>query len=346
MKNEIKKYFALLRHSFSSKSKSKLLHNTIIVLIIFFLLLTINTCSENPVAEKPINLFPIPPLYFGNLAWHPTSNWIAVLHADSVDLDADGINEGSFYGVWLINAFTGEKKPFLEIGDAWLAWNKDGKKLAMEIGGQIYTINIPSIEPIEIDTASLTQLTFESGYFPSFSPDGQWIVYDSGQDSPGPNYVWKMTADGSQKKCISMKGTGEWRMPDWSPTNDLIVYQRYVGVGGAEIFIMDSSGSSQVRLTNDLNHDQYPKFSKSGEVIGFHSQPPVTGPRAIWTIHTDGTGLKKVSPDWAYLFDFSPDGSKIAFVLYGPDSTAIGNGQLWTMDSDGSDLIQLTNFKP
>ena len=345
MRREIKKY------SVSLKSKLLLIQNVvckrnlhIIINIIF--LISLSTCSENPVEDQdPITIFPIPPLYFSNPAWHPTSNWIAVVHADSVDTNSDGIDDDYFSGIWLINAETGQKKPFLDYNPSRYSWSKDGNKLAMVIRGQIYTINIPAIDPIEIDTASLTQLTFESGYFPSFSPDGDWIVYDSGQDSPGPNYVWKMRADGSEKKCISIKGTGEWRTPDWSPKNNLIVYQRYVGVGGAEIFIMDSSGSSQIRLTNDLNNDRYPKYSKSGEVIGFLSQP-VNGPRKIMLINSDGTNLRSVSPDWAYLFDFSPDGSKIVFVLYGPDSSAIGNGQIWMMNADGSNVIQLTNYNP
>jgi Tol biopolymer transport system component len=293
---------------------------------------------------KGNTIFPITPVYFGNPAWHPTSNWIAALHSDSFDINNDRINESSFSGIWLINAMTGQKKPFLNYQPSSFSWSKDGHKLAMVMGGQIYSINIPSIEPIEVDSASFVQLTYESGYFPSFSADGEWIVYDSRQDSPGPNLIWKMRSDGSDKQCISIKGTGEWRMPDWSPNKNKIVYQRYVGVGGSEIFIMDSSGASQFRLTNALMHDQYPKYSKSGELIGFLSHP-LKGPSKIRLINSDGTSLRSVSPDWALEFDFSPNDSKIAFVLWVPNTSTTGNGQLWIMNIDGSGVTQLT-YKP
>ncbi|MCF8241834.1 MAG: hypothetical protein K9J16_10640 [Melioribacteraceae bacterium] len=320
------------------------------ILLLFIIVLQIflfYSCEDNLTDPKDdgLDFGYIPPVYFGSPAWHPKSNWIAITHSDSIDTNNDGINDAAFSGVWLINAETGQKKPFLNYDVGLLAWSRDGHKLAMVRRGQIYSININSIDPVEIDTASFQQLTYESGYFPSFSPDGEWIVYDSGQDSPGPNYVWKMRSDGSEKKCISIKGTGEWRMPNWSPINNFIVYQRYIDVDAAEVFIMDSSGSSQFRLTTDIIHDRYPRYTKSGEVIGFLSSPR-NGERKIRLINSDGTDLRNISPDWAYKFDFSPDDSKIAFVLWSPDSTAIGNGQLWIMNIDGSGLTQLTNFKP
>ncbi|MCJ7651587.1 MAG: hypothetical protein MUP85_23515, partial [Candidatus Lokiarchaeota archaeon] len=342
---EIKKYSGSLRSKLALILSFVSSRNFYFIIFIIFLI-SLNTCSENPVEDQdPITIFPIPPLYFSNPAWHPNSNWIAVVHADSVDTNSDGIDDRYFSGIWLINAETRQKNPFLEYSPSWYSWSKDGHELAMVIRGQIYTINIPSVDPIEIDTASLTQLTFESGYFPSFSPDGDWIVYDSGQDSPGPNYIWKMRVDGSEKKCISITGTGEWRMPDWSPVGNSILHQRAIINFGAEIFLMDTMGNEIKRLTIDLDFDRYPKFSSSGDVVGFLSKP-LNGPRKIRIINSDGTNLRSVSPDWAYLFDFSPDGSKIVFVLYSPDSAAVGNGQIWMMNADGSNVIQLTNYNP
>ena len=327
-----------------SKERKRLIKCICINIVLLFTLFI--SCTDNITDNGKRNtIFPITPVYFDNPVWHPTSNWIAALHSDSFDINEDRINDAYFSGIWLINAETGQRKPFLHYQPSSFSWSKYGNQLAMTLGGQIYTIDIKNISPIVIDTASLTQLTYESGYFPSFSPDGKWIVYDSRQDSPGQNYIWKMRSDGSEKQCISNKGSGEWRMPNWASDKNKIVYQRYVGVGGAEIFIMDSSGASQIRLTNDIIHDQYPKFTKSGKTIGFLSSP-LREPRVIRLINSDGTNLRSVSPDWAYRFDFSPDGSKIVFVLWAPGSAATGNGQLWLMNIDGSSLTQLTYFKP
>ena len=347
MKNEIKKYLRAPVYNLASKLKSQLSYYLFFLLSIVFFV-GLNTCSENPVKdEKPITNFPIPPLYFSYLAWHPTSNWIAVVHSDSVDANSDWIDDDYFAGIWLINAETGQKKPLLDFSVSWLAWSKDGHKLAMVIGGQIYTINIPGIDPIEIDTTSLAQLTSEGGnFFPSFSPDGNWIVYDSNISSSTYD-LWKMHSNGNSKEKI--RDTIDWgggRITDWSVKNNHIVYQTFFqGNQTGEIAIMDTAGISINRITYDGLNDQYPRFSKSGEVIGFLSQP-IVGPRVIRLINSDGSNLRVVSPNWAYLFDFSPDGSKIVFVLYGPDSSAIGNGQIWIMNSDGSNTIQLTDYKP
>ncbi|MCJ7553091.1 MAG: hypothetical protein MUO34_04330, partial [Ignavibacteriaceae bacterium] len=198
---------------------------TLIILSAFYYSCIDNAVDSN---DKRITIFPIPPLYFDNLAWHPTSNWIAVLHSDSIDLNNDGISDTSFSGIWLINAETGQKKSFLDYSPSWHAWSKDGHKLAMVIRSQIYTINIPGIDPVVIDTASLIQLTFEGGnFFPSFSPDGDWIVYDSNIDSPTYD-IWKMQSNGSGKEKI--RDTIDWgggRIPDWSPNDNMIVYQTF-----------------------------------------------------------------------------------------------------------------------
>ena len=343
------KYFQFNDWGFLPLSKLLSCKRPVCTLLIIILIFLFESCIENPINDKDHVITPpvISPLYFSYLAWHPTSNWIAVVHSDSVDTNNNGIDDDFFSGIWLIDAETGEKKPFLDLSVSWIAWSKDGYKLAIVIGGQIYTINIPGIDPIEIDTASLTQLTFEGGnFFPSFSPDGEWITYDSNKDSPTYD-IWKMRVDGSEKEKI--RDTTDWgggRIPNWSFNNNQIVYQTFfMDRQAGEIALMDTSGIIILRLTKDELNDRHPRFSRSGEIIGFLSQP-LNGPRAIRLINSDGTNVRRISPDWAYLFDFSPDGSKIAFVLNGPDSSVTGNGQLWTMNTDGSNVFQLTDFKP
>ncbi|MGH7858845.1 MAG: TolB family protein, partial [Candidatus Binatia bacterium] len=96
------------------------------------------------------------------------------------------------------------------------------------------------------------------GLDPDWSPDGERIVYASGDtgvcstpdtissttvEKPDPCEVWVMQADGSNKRRLAVGGS-----PTWSPDGRLIAY---VGgpTGDAEIYVMNADGSGNVRLT-------------------------------------------------------------------------------------------------
>lgn len=305
-------------------------------------------CEKNPVNEKGVVRppKPIPPTYFDHPAWHPAGEWIAAEHADSLDTDNNNKWDTYFSGIWLVHAETGETFPLLK-GFILPAWSPDGKKLAMVRQAQIYTITVPSLKPVRVDSNSLRQVTFDgNNFYPAWSPDGQQLAYDSNLNDPvGANVIWKMMADGKNKQDISEHRVGEWRMPNWSPDGRHIVHQRYVDVGEAEIAIMDTSGKNSLRLTFDDRHDNHPKYSPDGMDIAFYSRPRIEGTPALWMINNDGTGLRKVSPDYAWRFDWSPDGSKFVFLYLNFRNPTSGSGELWLINTDGTGLRRLTYFR-
>lgn len=293
-----------------------------------------------------------PPLtaYFSAPAWHPDGEWIATHHSDSLDTDGDCQPDQPFGGIWLIHAQTGERQPLLR-GFNFPAWSADGRQLAVERGGQLYTIAVTGLNPARVDNSSLRQLTHEGrNFFPSWSPDGRWIVFDSSLNDPkGANVLWKVRSDGSERTDISEHGVGEWRMPDWSPDGNWIAFQSYEGtLSGAEIAIMDTSGNNKVRLTFDRDHDQFPKFSPDGFRVAYYAQPIISGITSgdgVWVINIDGSNRRQVSPDHTASADWSPDGGQIVFVYANAiDRTAPGNRQLWLVNADGTGLRQLTHF--
>ena len=195
----------------------------------------------------------------------------------------------------------------------------------------------------------LRRLTNEgANFWPAWSPDGQYIVYESdravGQIPEAFGHaIYTMRADGSEITDISEHGTGEWREAHWSPDGERIVHIRYVGVGAQEIVTMDSSGGNPLRLTFNDTSDQRPRYSPDGSRIAFQ----VVGAPAvrIHVMNTDGSGLHPIGPEDAYAFDWSPDGSRIVF-LWNDISFDPRAGQLWTMQSNGSDARPLTHFTP
>lgn len=140
--------------------------------ILIICMLFVVSCAEdedNLVGGGPDT--PPVPVYFDHPAWHPEGKWIAVEHSDSIDANGDGTLDHGFSGIWLINSNTGKKQPLIS-GYSLPAWSHDGKFLAMVRGGQIFTVEVKSLEPAQIDSNSLTQLTFEGGnFYPAWSPD-------------------------------------------------------------------------------------------------------------------------------------------------------------------------------
>lgn len=314
-----------------------------------------NSCNKNPIdvnndikggGPEPQIL----PSYFANPAWHPDGIWIAADHSDSLDTDGDGRNDDNFVGIWLVHSVTGLTQPLIR-GFGNPAWHSNGTQLAMETGGHIFTIKVTSLEPTAVDTNTLLQLTIEGrNFFPDWSPNGKSIVYDS--DINDTKYdIWIMDAGGEHKKNISGESDsldqGGWRMPNWSPDGKFIVHERYISGGdsGPEIAVMDTSGQNPVYLTlNNERSDHYPRYSPDVTRIAWYAKPRV-GPPAIWLMNSDGSNLLKVSPDYAWWFDWSPDGRKFVFLYLNYENRDHpGNGELWLINVDGSGLRQLTYF--
>ena len=332
-------------------NKMKKIIYLIYVLILCFFVIS---CNISPDEDDNDGVRPEPfilPKYFDSPAWHPEGTWIAADHYDSLDTDGDGRNDDYFVGIWLVHSETGTTQPLMR-GFGNPAWRPDGTQLAMEAGGQIFTIKITSLEPVEVDTNTLFQLTFEGrNYFPDWSPNGKWIVYDSDIDDTKYD-IWIMDSDGGNKKNVSGESDsldqGGWRIPNWSPDGKYIVHERYVSGGdsGPEIVIMDTMGQNPVYLTlNNERSDQYPRYSPDGTRIAWYTKPRV-GPPAIWVLNSDSSNLRKVSPDYAWRSDWSPDGSQLVFLYLNYENRDHpGNGELWLINVDGSGLRQLTYFK-
>ena len=111
--------------------------------------------------------------------------------------------------------------------------------------------------------------------------------------------------------------------------------------GNNEIYIMNVDGSNQTNLTNNSIHDYYPQFSPDGLTIIFNSQVEGTN-GVIYTMNLDGTNKVRLTNNgWESSPRFSPDGSKIVFVL--PESGNNWSSEIYIMNSDGSNQTRLTD---
>ena len=208
---------------------------------------------------------------------------------------------------------------------------------------------------------------------PVWSPDGTKLAFrTSGGGYAG---ITVMNADGTDRHSISVLDA--WS-PAWSRDSKRITFgavtQRGLDDYDFDIYIANVDGTGLRNLSQRLDDELDSSWSPDGR-IAFESQGSVLG--NIWITNSDGTAQTKledaggdgvqwspdgskiaylnadvytVNPDGsdarnlgqgllAYDFDWSPDGRKLAFTSYQQ-----GPSEIYSVNADGSELTRLTNL--
>ncbi len=157
---------------------------------------------------------------------------------------------------------------------------------------------------------------------PRWSPKGDWIVFfRSGQ-------IYKIKTNGDSLALLTF--SGENFFPNWSPDGKKIIYDRTDSVSG--IWMMDSDGGNKRWVVGGRK----PSFSPDGSKILFVSLgeqlvlADTTGSNVVKLTSLTGIGTHYPS--------FSPQGDKIVF----SQQLNLETINVWVMNSDGSDVKQLT----
>lgn len=167
------------------------------------------------------------------------------------------------------------------------------------------------------------------------------IVFNSGRDGGG---LFVANPDGRDviRLTLSSVGAGGW--PDWSPDGSRIAFARGMGQGRLDIFVVDSDGSDQTRLTfteapGVMN--LHPAWAPDGSKIAFSSTRE--GCSQIFLMNTDGGDVARLSdgshchqnPSW------SADGSQMVVTSWSQEDFP---PDLWVIDVDGSERRRLTDL--
>ena len=163
-----------------------------------------------------------------------------------------------------------------------------------------------------------TRLTFNevSDAAPTWSPNGQQIVFHSYQDGERHPDIYVMDADGGNRRRLTHH-PGLDSFPDWSPDGSQIAFDSTQNADANQrlnIFVMDANGGN-VRQVTRMDFASRPKWSPNGKRILFEAV--TDNGREVYMVDADGRNLWKVSfPNieaGIFARGWSPDGKRILY---------------------------------
>lgn len=111
---------------------------------------------------------------------------------------------------------------------------------------------------------------------PSFSPDGQWVVYDAPsdeflRDGTAIQQIYKMNIETGDIQQLT-QGQEHKRRAKWAPDGYILLYEQFDGQFREwSLYITDYNGKRHRRLTESIGDETYGSFSPDSEWIVYSS---------------------------------------------------------------------------
>lgn len=192
--------------------------------------------------------------------------------------------------------------------------------------------------------------------YPSVSPDGEQLVFQSNRT--GSNQIFVMNTDGSGLRQLADFENGA-ETPVFSPDGQHIVFAAYLGSNNNDVFVISPDGSGLRQLTDSPGYDGHPHWSFDSLRIVFNSDRTSPDPNASWSdrwheifsMKADGSDLRQHTRCQSVCTygSVSPDGKNILYrkvIKAAGLNWALGsiekNSEIYVSDLDGRNEVNLT----
>ncbi|WP_412069178.1 tolB protein precursor protein [Rubrivirga sp. IMCC43871] len=216
-----------------------------------------------------------------------------------------------------------------------LAVSPDGAALVVGRAVPVEGGALEQLVLVEGDTAQALTPPRRRARHPAWSPDGQWLVFES--DLDGFSDVYRVDRQGGALTRLTANVEGNFE-PTVSPDGAAILFSSSRDQQ-AEIYRMRSDGTTQTRLPASPRDEWRARWSPDGRSVVVLSNE--RGRDELYLMSADGIGRRRLNatrtdagaaevleaePTW------SPDGGSLAYST----RTRTGAGQVWRLDlADG-----------
>ena len=239
-------------------------------------------------------------------------------------------------------------------GKSGLAWSPDGKRIAYASQGSIWVVPVSGGVPHRLTNAPAgggdpRQATDRA---PRWSPQGRWILFQSGQR--GTNSLLVVSADGSTTSFLT-SAKEEAESGRWSPNGDEIVYvtrEKEYFSGCLNLLKFDArsgqpAGEPVTLYTAPVDRGggwaiRGAVWSPDGKTLATVLQN--SGWNHIYLLSAKGGELKQIT-DGSFEDEnptFSPDGKSISFVS---NRGLLEANDLWLIPASGGEAHQVAKFE-
>ena len=249
---------------------------------------------------------------------------------------------GEHLNIWTLSPFDDEERVFQVSTDAdsvdccALHWSPDGREIvfASRNGSGIWDIWV-----IPFAGGVARQVTDGPGYNwdPCWSPDGQWIAYNSATTTSSGSILSLVPAGGGTARQLTTETPSDWQ-PRWSPDGRWVAFvsaRNSTQYGVMTSWIIPSTGGTAIQVGGALSGNGW---SPDGTRI---AATEASSEREIWRVPISGGAavplLEGGFRTTARKLAWSPDATRVAFAESGPDGDDI-----WTVSLETGARRQVT----
>ncbi|MCB9455743.1 MAG: PD40 domain-containing protein [Anaerolineaceae bacterium] len=211
-------------------------------------------------------------------------------------------------------------------------WSPDGQRIAF-VSERSGNSDIWVMDADGTNLRNLTSTSEAEDISPLWSPDGRWIAFGSGRSGSGN--VWLTNPDGTNLVNLSKDSMDIAGSPAWSPDGNYLAITSWQG----GVWIIDIQSFARRNITEgstDVEAYKWPSWSPDGQRIALTTY---SNDRVL-IANVDGSGIATLNDT---KFNIRANWSPVnQFILVSHAIEIGGNIDIWLIDSDTSEAINLT----